>query len=142
MGSISGTINVHQLQDERIVIATYEGCISVEDVRQSDLMTAPLLQSFGAEAVLIIDTIAADTNFAHVFQILRQQPEMGAQHSSHFEVKVMLVGTHALAKLYVDAARQKQFGGTQIPLFACLDDAIEAARQFLALVKTPDRLVS
>jgi hypothetical protein len=135
-----GFISVQQWEDEPIVVATFEGCIAAEDVRESDRHTTPLFQSIGTDAVLIIDTTRGDSSFVDILNILRQQPELNAAHPFTFEVALMLVGTHALAKLYVDAARQKQFGGVQIPMFACLEDAVEAARQLLQ--KAQDRLVS
>ena len=81
---------------------------------------------------MIIDIAAAETSFADIFGILRARRAVIEEHPAPFQVMLMLVGTGSLAKLYVNAANQKQFGALQVPLFTTLDDAIAAASVLLA----------
>ena len=129
-------LGTRKLDDAPILIATYGGYISAHDLDDAGQAGIPIYEQLHEDAVLIIDVTQGESSFAEIFRIL--QHGIPAQNLTDFpyRVDVMVVGTDAMAKLYVDAARLKQFGGQQMPMFATLDSAISAARQRIAARKT------
>ena len=123
---------IYQVEDAPIVVTRYSGQITSADVHAADVAALPLFTRLQAEAVLIIDTSSAtETSFKDIIDLLKTPPDP-ATRATAYPVRPFFVGTHQLARLYVNAARQKQFGGMQIPMFVTLDDAITAARTLLA----------
>ncbi len=122
-----------RLSDEPIVISTYTDKLTPEDVKNS----SPDIERLFVEAqsvfnVLIIDTRRSDANFQDMLRLLKMNDDAPAEfEGAPIEVRILMVGTSAMAKFYVSAAQQQQFGGHSIPLFAHLDDAIDAARMMI-----------
>lgn len=122
-----------KLNNEPIVICTYTGSLTVEDVQAS----SPEIEQYFLEAqstfnVLIIDTRRCDASFQDMLKLLKMDDEPPEEFQGEsIEVRILMVGTSAMAKFYVSAAQQQQFGGHSIPLFAHLDDAVEAARTMI-----------
>ena len=46
-------------------------------------------------------------------------------------IKTIIVGTDALVKMAGEAFKQDQYGKVDVPVFASMDEAVEAARQAL-----------
>lgn len=126
-------LSVQRLADEPIIIITFEGAVDANIVAQVNPHIQQLLMEKTVNSALIFDTTTSQANFKDIFGILQfllTQPDF--QATSEITVLSAFVGTSAMIKLYVDAARQKQFGGQQFPLFARLDDAITAMRTALS----------
>lgn len=120
--------HIERLTDAPIIVITFEGAVDAAAVSQTDAAIEQMLRAHPVNSALIFDTTSAQTDFQHILGILQatrggdDQPDLG------FSVLVAFVGTSAMVKLYVDAARQKQFGAQTLPLFATLDDAVSAMR--------------
>ncbi len=126
---------IYQVEDAPIVVTRYSGHVTSADVHAADVAALPFFTRLQAAAVLIIDTSgAAETGFKDIIDILKTPPDPTTRATA-YPVQPFLIGTHQLARLYVAAVRQRQFGGMQIPMFVTLDDAIAAARTFLAQPK-------
>lgn len=132
---------VEHLPDEPIVVVTFEGKIDADLILEADQHINAAIQRNGVNSVLIFDTTHAETDFTHMMGILRATTgDWDAEPAdAPFEVLVAFVGTSAMVKLYVDGARQKQYGGRQLPLFASLDDALPAMR--IALAQLTERRI-
>ena len=127
---------IYQVENAPIVVTRYTGHVIPADIQAADEAAKPFFAKIQAAAVLIIDTSsAAETGFKDIIDLLKTPPDPAARTTA-YRVQPFFIGTHQLAKLYIDAMRQKQFGGNQIPMFASLDDAIAAARQWLSTYHT------
>jgi hypothetical protein len=130
-------VGIRKLDDAPILISTFSGYISEADLQASDLVIPEFLTQIDRDGIIIIDVRGGTSDFAEVLHMLRHGAiRQNTEGDFPFQLQMFLVGTDALAKLYVDAARLKQFGGQQIPMFASLDAAIAAARQTVAHPKT------
>ncbi len=127
---------IYQVADAPIVVTRYTGRVTPADIQAADEAAKSFFSKFQTAAVLIIDTSsAAETGFKDIIDLLKTPPDPSARATA-YPVRPFFVGTHQLARLYIEAARQEQFGGAQIPMFVTLDDALAAARAFLAQFKT------
>ncbi len=121
--------SIHQLPDEPILIVEYEGFVAFEDVQASSAAAAPLIRAIASDVCQIMDTTQSTSSFTEMLKVL--QHFGGGAPDRPFDVHLIFVGTHGMAKFYADAARLKQFGGQIVPIFANRDDALAAARQWL-----------
>ena len=85
---------------------------------------------------MIIDTTGGTSEFGEILNMLKHLTQNSGRRGFPFEIHTICVGTDSMARLYADASRLKQFGGTPMPLVVTLDDAIAAARLMLASPKT------
>lgn len=122
-------LGIRKLDDAPILISTYNGYISDDDLKASDAAGPEFFAQIHEEAVMIIDVRGGTSSFAEVLHMLQHGAPQQTMTDFPFQIHMFLVGTDAMAKFYVDAARLKQFGGQQIPMFASLETAIAAARQ-------------
>lgn len=125
-------VAARRLDNTAIIVVTYADQVTIHDVEAADPIVAPLIAAIGQDTALIMDIRASETTFAEIFNILRARRGVAAAHAAPFQVIPMFVSTASLAKLYVQAAQQKQFGGQQIALFTTLEDAVAAAGVLLA----------
>ena len=125
-------LGIRKLGDEPILISAFSGYISDEDLTASDQAMPEFIPRIQQDAIIIIDVTGGTSSFTEVLHMLRHGGPAENVIGFPFQLHMFLVGTDAMAKLYVDAARLKQFGSQQIPMFASLDAAIAAARQWVA----------
>jgi hypothetical protein len=122
-------LGIRKLDDAPILISTFSGYISEDDLNASDQVVPEYLAPIQQDVVMIIDVRGGTSSFAEVLHMLKHGAPQQNVGEFPFQIHMFLVGTDAMAKLYVDAARLKQFGAQHIPMFASLDAAIAAARQ-------------
>lgn len=123
---------IYQVEAAPIIVTRYGGNVTAADVQAADAAAKPFFDRLQTEIVLIIDTTGAtETSFTDIIGLLRTPPDPEMRKAA-YPVHPFFIGTHQLAKLYIDAVRQKRFGGMQIPMFVTLDDAIAAAHALLA----------
>lgn len=136
------TFTVERLPNDPIIIITFSGAVNADMVAQATLHVEALLSEYRVNTVLVFDTTKAETDFKHILEIL--QETTGAdpdEEAVDFTILTAFVGTSAMIKLYINAARQKQFGGQTFPLFATLEDAITAMRISLASLTTEKKVL-
>ena len=125
-------LGIRKLDDAPILISTFSGYITDDDLKRSDQVGPEFFAQIHEDAIMIIDVTGGTSSFGEVLHMLRHGAPEQNMSGFPFRVQMFLVGTDTMAKLYVDAARLKQFGAQQIPMFASLDAAIAAARQTIA----------
>ncbi len=122
-------ISTEQLANEPILICTYADHMSPEDVFASFHVIREIALTFRKPfGILIIDTSLAEGTFQEMITLLKINDDPAADADMQFDMRLIMVGTSAMVKFYVNAAKQQQFGAQTIPLFAHLEDAIDAAR--------------
>jgi hypothetical protein len=128
-------LGIRKLEDVPILISTFSGYITDDDLKASDQVGPEFFAHIHEDAIMIIDVRDGTSSFGEVLHMLRHgRPEENIGDFP-FQLQMFIVGTDIMAKLYVDAARLKQFGAQQIPMFASLEVAIAAARRTLASSK-------
>ncbi len=138
-------VKTERLPNERIIISTYSDHVTLEDVQQSSRAVEPILRAMGSGVLYyILDVRNSNATFKDILDILRRPDDTGEMEAAAhgFVTHLMMVGSAALAKFYVQAAQQQQYGNMQIPLFATLETAIDAARTGLALAHSRQPLDS
>lgn len=137
-------LKTERLFGESIIVSTYVDHITVQDVADSSPYIEQLVRSVGGLVYYIIDVRQSKSTFKDMLDILRMPQDDGQMEAeaAGIDIRLMMVGSDALAKFYVQAAQQHQYGRMQIPLFATLDAAIDAARTGLALAQTPPNVQS
>jgi hypothetical protein len=136
------SFNFERLPDEPIMIVTFHGKIEAHVLVEVNQQVRATLMQHPVNSALILDTTQSTTAFADTLEMVRQNAEhqADAARQSPIKVQVALVGTSAMAKLYVSAAQQERFGGQKLPLFVTLDDALTAMRIALAQLPEPRRV--
>ncbi len=134
--------HVERLADAPIILVTLTGSVDADTIKQADLVVIRLLGEHPMNTALIFDTIQATTNFKQIMEILQTTRNRNERNTAKmpFVVLPAFVGTDAMIKLYVDAARLKQFGGRPLPLFTSREDAITTMS--LALTRLDEKPVS
>lgn len=120
--------SVERLTDAPIITVTLTGSVDADTIAQADLQVIRLLGEYPVNTALIFDTTQATSSFKQILEILQSTSRRNARNTAKmpFVVLPAFVGTDLMVKLYVDAARQQQFGGQQLPLFTSRADGIAA----------------
>ncbi len=111
-----------------IVVQTYAGKFDLAVLTDGFNIVTAQMRDMRGVVYMVIDVLKAETTFADMIAVLKQGDHLGERLPHLTDLRLLIVGTNELAKFYVNAARQKQFGGEQIPLFANVEDAITAAK--------------
>ncbi len=119
---------IQRLDDEPIIIVTYEGTLGTEQLAEFAPHGAQLQRESPVPLYWIIDVHATTSDFAQIVKILAHQSRGNPGTASNAPGRVFMVGSAYMTRLYVDAMRQPQFGGLDIPMFPNLDDALAAVR--------------
>ncbi|MFN8529102.1 MAG: hypothetical protein U0670_10855 [Anaerolineae bacterium] len=128
-------LKTERLSGESIIVSTYIENITVQDIAESSPYIEGHVRAIGGLIYYIIDVRQTKSTFKDILDILRMPQDDGQMEAeaAGIDFRLMMVGNDALAKFFVQAAQQQQYGHMQIPLFATLEAAIDAARTGLAL---------
>ncbi|MFW5748989.1 MAG: hypothetical protein ACOCYT_05185 [Chloroflexota bacterium] len=132
-------VTIERLPDEPIILATVTGAMSVEDARVIFLRSAEIMEQIDGLAFRITDVRAIETEFAEVISMLKSASKGMPGSTSDPRLRVVMVGTHSLTKMFADAMKQQQFGGIAIPVFERLEDALTYVRYEIEKSTGPDR---
>lgn len=119
---------VERLEGEPIVVATLTGHLTIADVLTVYQRTSELRQDMPAHIYRVTDVRATEADFAEMMKILKQAAEQSTSSTVDPTVTVVFVGKTGWAKLFIDAMRQQQRGGVQIPVYHKMDDALAYIR--------------
>lgn len=113
------------IPNEPIVIVTFEGHLNVDTVRQVFVDTTVIFAQFEGDVYRIADIRTAKIGFVDLMKIVKAV--RGGLPSSSIDPRVhgIFVGQNQFARMYADLI--KQLGGTPIPIFATMEDALEYA---------------
>lgn len=123
---------VKRLPRQPIVITTYTGVVTVEDVRSAFSQSSAFLEHYETSLYRIIHIEDVDIGFADVLHFAQTAASgiPGAISDQCF--KPIVVGHDRWTKLYVQLLGQKQFGGVTLPCFVTLEQALEYIEAELA----------
>src|SRR5687767_5402805 len=99
-------VKAERLPGEPIIITTYRGFVTVEDVRQSTRATVRLAAKIQGHVYAIRDVRNSTSSFTEVLNIVREQAVKDDGTITDPNLSVVLVGTSAMAKLFIDAIHQ------------------------------------
>ncbi|MBI1276729.1 MAG: hypothetical protein GC179_01240 [Anaerolineaceae bacterium] len=114
---------IEPVPNEPIAIVTFEGHLDVDTVRQVFVDTAVIFAQFEGDVYRIADIRTAKIGFVDLINIVKAV--RGGLPASSIDPRVhgIFVGQNQFARMYADLI--KQLGGTPIPIFATMEDALE-----------------
>lgn len=123
---------VQQVGNEPIMIMTFTGFVTSEDVLSMSADCAALMDKIGAPTYWILDVSRATSDFKELFNIILTQSRGMPGSATDPRGVGSIVGTHPLIKLFQNAIQQRQFGGLAFPMFTSLESALTAIRLSIA----------
>lgn len=128
-------ITTHKVDDLPVVISTYSGHITPEEVEQMYQDTERLLAEAGDRYYRISDVTHADTTFPEFIKITTSMTKSGKFRTGDPNLQVVFVGTNQWMYNIRNLAQQK---GIILPNFFSLDEALEyIQRDMSGFFKTP-----
>jgi hypothetical protein len=121
-------VTIETKVNERIIIATLEGHVTVNDLDVIYQRSAALIQQMGGMIHRVTDARLATSSFADILRLVREASKGLPGSATDPNVKTVFVGNHEMLRLVADMLRQPQFGHIQIPMFPTLEDALVAVR--------------
>jgi hypothetical protein len=123
---------IERLPDEPILIFTFEGKIDYtllnESFIEAEADIRDIAVQFGGYVFYVIDVTAVEVSFMDMMDVLKHNNQIGNVISEVTEARMYMVGTGAMAKFYVQAVSQEQYGAQRIPLFVSRDAALGVVR--------------
>lgn len=121
-------VKVEMLPGEPIIILSYSGLLDEETVLHAFSESARLMGDSQQQVYRIADVREGIGDFSELMHIIAKIRKGVPGSSSDPRIQGIFVGNSQLARLYADFIRQQQFGGTQIPFFPTLEEALEYVR--------------
>ena len=121
-------VKSERLPNEPIIVATYDGFITAQDVRDAAATIAEFASTIEGSVYVISDILTATSSFAEVLEILRDQSRGVEGTTTDPRIHVVLVGSNVMGKLFVDAMRQMKNGGVNVPMFPNMQAAFDSVR--------------
>jgi hypothetical protein len=122
---------IRALDGENIIVVTNNIVLTAAVVDANRAACRELMQQMTGPIALVIDYRDIQTSFADIMQILRGN-QAGKRADMNARMFTIFVGQDKFVQMYRDAMSQPQFGGVQVPCFTGMDDALKAARVYLA----------
>lgn len=136
MTSLASTYRFERLENKPILLFQFSGVVNMDALNRAFTDVVPLMEAIVASGnhtlYNILDIREVTVSFVDIMQILKAGENIGPQVPGVEEFELFMVGGGAMAKLYVDGARQQQFGSATIPMFAIPEDAIAAVEKVVA----------
>jgi hypothetical protein len=119
---------LRKLDDEPILIVTYEGFLDLPMVEKTTEQVEQVLAAWDSPLYGIIDLRRATSDMRQLMLILYHQARGGRGTLASHSGQVVIVGAHPLIRLFRQLFHRDQFGGQIIPIYSTLDDALAAQR--------------
>jgi len=117
-----------QLPDESIIVTTYEGAITAEDVNYGSSQVAELMATIDGKVWAVVDLSTITTSFADVMKIMADQSKGTEGTTTDPKLAAMvLVGSDQFVRLYTDAMR-KRVQGVMLPMYRSVEEGVDALR--------------
>ena len=120
-------VEVKRLPDEPIIVLTYSGAVDAGTVESAFQQSIELIDGIGGTAYRISDVRALQVDerrIGELFKLIIDLRRDKSGSSADPRIHGVFVGGHQLARIYADFMRQHQFGGTLIPFYHTLDEAL------------------
>lgn len=126
-------VHVTRVEGEPILIATFTGKVTVEDVREMFRQSLPLMEGVSGHIYRITDARETDTTFSDLVFILSQAGQGGGPGSTlDPRISPALVGSNQWVKMLASSLGQQQYGSLKVPLYETLEEALAYAREQIA----------
>jgi hypothetical protein len=130
------TINVEQLPDEPIIVATFVEPMNYQEEAPWMFQRFVELRDAALEGYsryyTIIDTNGVKAGFSEIVFMLGESRTARQNRREDRPVSLALIGSGGLMEMAAKAMSQRQYGGTGMRLFNTLDAALETIRAELA----------
>lgn len=122
---------VERIEDEPIVIVRVTNPLgdTVEETRASDKAVADAAADIEGTYYRITDVTELDITFTEIVYWLAEQKHAAPGSINDPRLIPLTIGGKDIDYQAIDWAKQEQYGGREIQLFATLDDALAHARQ-------------
>jgi hypothetical protein len=123
------SVIVKRLPGEPIMIATCNGVLDVAALRDMFAQTDALMDASDTVIYRIADYHGVTSTFPDLLHSAQEASKDGAPASTTDpRIRPMFVGSESWQAEARAAFGQNPFGGVQIPIFGCVEDAIAYAR--------------
>jgi hypothetical protein len=119
---------VERLPEEPIILATLSGDVDADDLRLVFVRSAELMADIEGSVYRITDVREVSVSFPDLLKIVAEGAKHATGTSTDPRVKVCLVGTHVMGKLYIDMLRKQSSGAVSIPMRRSMETALESVR--------------
>jgi hypothetical protein len=113
------------MPDEPVIVATLTGFVTIDTIKEMYAGSNELARDIVGRLYRITDVTNISSSFMEVLKVVREASQGRPGTSTDPNVTVVLVGTNEMAKLVADMLKQPQFGGLAIPIFKCMEDAVD-----------------
>ena len=120
---------VERVPDEPVVIATYSGVITLEDVKHLFAQTAALTADVEGHRYRISDFHDAQSTFGDIVQIMGEARTGASGSSSDPNLTTIFVGSNEWGAMVRNFFTQGQYGGLNIPTVTSIEEAWEFIRE-------------
>jgi len=117
-------VRVERLPNQPIIIATYQGRISVADLLEMFRQSALLMQEIDGHVYRITDAREIETSFAEVLNMLQEAKRGTPGSTSDPNITPVMVGHDKWLSMFSEGFRQKQYGGSALLTFATMEEAL------------------
>lgn len=121
-------VTVEKLPGEPIIIATHTGETTAEEVAIMFARSAELMRGIDGTVYRITDVTGVTLSLPNLLGIVGEASRRGPGSPGDPRLRVHMVGTDAMAKLYVEFVKHRRNGGVQIPMHRTVDAALHAIR--------------
>lgn len=121
-------ITVKRLENEPILVATFSGEITVQDIAGMYEESSALIGDSDQRIYRISDVRDATSNFVEMFGVIKIASTGQPGSTSDPRIQAYFVGTSTWITFARNTLRTPAFGGLQIAAFETIDSALEAIR--------------
>jgi hypothetical protein len=118
-------VTLERVPNEPVVIATLQGFVNIDTIKEMYSRSTDLARDIAGPWYRLTDVTNISTSFMEVLKVVREASRGLPGTSSDPNVTVVLVGTNEMAKLVADMLKQPQYGALAIPIFKCMEDALD-----------------
>jgi hypothetical protein len=121
-------ISVARLTHQPVLVATYTGQITVQDVKSMYEESGKLAQDITGAVYRISDTREATTSLVEILRIAREAAQDMPGSTSDPRIHVIFVGTNEATRMMVDVLKQPHFVGKQFAIFRSMEEALTSVQ--------------
>jgi hypothetical protein len=120
-------ISVGRHPDLPVLLFTYSGAINLQDMINAYKESLYLLKPDDPLMYRVVHVESLESNFADILKMA--QSSASTAPNEERPMALIVVGHDKWTKLYLQLMSQRQFGGTAIPCFQTVEQALEYVRE-------------
>lgn len=117
-------VTINQLENKPIIIAAFEGVVTVDDVIQTFQESAEIMGDDQQSYHRITDVRNATSNFIEMLGVIKEASSGQPGSTTDPRIKTTFVGTTTWIAFFRNALKSPQFGGKSMAAFESMDDAL------------------